>query len=130
MAVPMDLATHIKHIPTGTGDTTDHTKKITTSSPMEEIPTVEEAATDKNILTRATKIPTQRIMQRHLAVVTTEEATMEQTTMEQTTTVLTTTVLMTTVLTTMEQTTTEQMIMEQTSITAVESTRARPRSLF
>jgi len=125
MAVPMDLATHIKHIPTGTGDTTDHTKKITTSSPMEEIPTVEEAATDKNILTRATKIPTQRIMQRQLAVVTTEEATMEQTT-----TVLTTTVLMTTVLTTMEQTTTEQMIMEQTSITAVESTRARPRSLF
>ncbi len=82
----MDLATLIRDTLIAMGDIMDHTKKITTSSPtVEEIPTVEEAATDKGILTRATKIPTQRTMRRHIAVVTTEEATMEQTTTEQTT---------------------------------------------
>lgn len=122
----MDLATHIRDIPTATGDTTDHTKKITTSSPtVDQTPMVEEAATDKGILTRATKIPTQCIIQRHLAVVTTEEETMEKTT-----TVLMTTVQTTTEQMTMEQTTTEQTTLEKTNIKAEEAIRARARSLF
>jgi len=59
---PMEVIL-IKEIPTtAMGDTTDHTRKITTSNPtVEEVPMVEEIATaaeaDKGI-----NIPTQRIM--------------------------------------------------------------------
>jgi len=46
MNMPMDLATHIKEIPTtATGDITDHTKKVTTVNPTVEATTVEEIVT-------------------------------------------------------------------------------------
>jgi len=66
---------NIKEIPTAArGDITGHTKKVTTINPTTAVvvdkgiltqgimcsPTVEETATDKGTLTRATKIPAQR----------------------------------------------------------------------